>query len=82
MPLTTSDINDDETVHPDYYGGKDNAYETIEVWFANGWGVEACLANVYKYISRCGKKPGESQIKDLKKAKNYLEMLIEHLEKH
>ena len=66
--------------HPEYYGGKDNTYETIKVWFAMGWGEEACLANAYKYMTRAGKKPGESKLKDLRKARHYLDMLIEYLE--
>lgn len=31
------------------------------------------LGNAIKYISRCGKKPGESAISDLNKAIHYLE---------
>ena len=34
-----------------------------------------------KYISRCGKKEGESEIKDLKKAIDYLNFEIERLSK-
>lgn len=68
------------TDHPDYYGGKENTYETIKVWFAIGWGEAACLANAYKYMTRAGKKPGESKLKDLRKARHYLDMLIEYLE--
>jgi len=42
--------------HPDHYGGKENAYETIKVLKA--WGLErdALLWNVGKYLSRWNKK--------------------------
>ncbi|WP_256049143.1 DUF3310 domain-containing protein [Listeria monocytogenes] len=36
--------------------------------------------NVIKYITRAGKKEGESEIKDLKKAQNYIQLLIKKLE--
>lgn len=37
------------------------------------------LGNVVKYISRAGRKPGESKYKDLSKAKTYLGFEIEYL---
>lgn len=57
--------------HPEYYGGKDNPYEAIKV--IDAWGLDFCLGNVVKYISRAGKKPGQERIKDLGKAMWYLE---------
>lgn len=38
------------------------------------------LGNVIKYISRAGKKEGEPTIKDLKKARDYINFIIEELE--
>lgn len=37
--------------------------------------------NILKYVWRAGFKPGESALADLKKARTYLEMEIEELEK-
>lgn len=37
------------------------------------------LGNVVKYISRAGRKPGESKYRDLSKAKTYLGFEIEYL---
>jgi len=37
--------------------------------------------NAVKYILRCGKKPGATAIKDLEKAKWYIERKIKELEK-
>ncbi len=37
-------------------------------------------ANLVKYVCRAGKKPGESRLKDLLKAKDYLNYLIEQEE--
>lgn len=45
------------------------------------WGLNFNLGNVIKYISRNGRKEGETSIKDLRKAKTYLEFEIEALEK-
>lgn len=71
--------------HPDHYGGRDNPYEAIKVIEAVGFNFH--LGNVYKYISRAGKKIDElnqsqqlSLIKDLKKARWYLDRYISILE--
>lgn len=60
--------------HPEYYGG-DNVYETIKV--IDAWGLDFCLGNAVKYISRAGKKDPEKAIEDLKKAIWYIEHEIE-----
>ena len=64
--------------HPEYYGGKGNAYEAINV--IEAWRLTFCLGNVVKYISRAGKK--DDIIQDLKKAQWYLEREIQNLEKN
>lgn len=64
--------------HPAHYGGKDNPYEVIKVIMA--WDLGFCLGNAVKYIARAGKKPGASSLEDLKKARWYLDYLIERLE--
>ena len=43
------------------------------------WELNFNLGNVVKYISRNGRKDGESVLKDLKKAKQYLNFEIEYL---
>lgn len=45
------------------------------------WRLDFCLGNVIKYLARAGKKPGEPAIKDLKKARDYLDFAINNLEK-
>lgn len=68
-----------ETVdHPAHYGGADNPYEAIKV--IEAWDLGFCLGNVVKYISRAGKKPGEAMLKDLKKARWYLDREISRIE--
>ncbi len=67
--------------HPDHYGGKDNPYEVIKVtdaWLTLEENIGAMKFNAIKYIARAGKK--EDLLKDLKKAKWYLNHLIEKLE--
>lgn len=74
---------DDETVvnHPSHYQSQ-SGLETIQVidaFTADLVGTEAvCTGNVLKYICRWKHKNG---LQDLKKAKWYLEHLINHLEK-
>ena len=63
--------------HPAHYGGADNPYEAIKV--IEAWNLDFCLGNVVKYISRAGKKEGNSLIQDLEKAKWYLERRIQEL---
>ncbi len=67
--------------HPDHCGGKDNPYEVIKVtdaWLTREENIGAMKFNAIKYIARAGKK--EDLLKDLKKAKWYLNHLIEKLE--
>lgn len=66
--------------HPRHYGGADNPYEAIKV--IEEWDLDFHLGNVVKYISRAGRKPDQSQIDDLKKAKWYLERFIEKVEEN
>lgn len=63
--------------HPAHYGGATNPYEAIKV--IEAWGLDFCLGNTVKYISRAGKKDDNSTIQDLEKAKWYLERRISQL---
>jgi hypothetical protein len=63
--------------HPAHYGGADNPYEAIKV--IEAWGLDFCLGNAVKYISRAGKK-ADPVLQDLKKARWYLDRQIKKLE--
>lgn len=67
---TTDAVN-----HPAHYGGADNPYEAIKV--IEAWGLDFCLGNTVKYISRAGKKGDE--LEDLRKAEWYLQRRIEQV---
>jgi hypothetical protein len=56
------------TSSPKHYGG---SWEVGD--FIREQQLNFHLGNAIKYISRCGKKPGESAIRDLDKAIHYLE---------
>lgn len=58
--------------HPSHYQSEDPTYETINV--IEAWGLDFCLGNVIKYISRAGKKG--STVEDLEKAAWYLSRKI------
>ena len=64
--------NADDVEHPAHYNsGK------IEVWdFIYDQGLGYALGNAVKYISRSGKKAGNSRTKDLRKAIAFLEREI------
>lgn len=64
----------EEVNHPKHYGGEDNPYEVIKV--IEAWNLNFNLGNCVKYISRAGKKMGESPVTALQKAKFYLEREI------
>ena len=70
-------ICDDIIGHPSHYcdGRK---YEPKDV--IRDWNLNFNLGNAVKYISRNGRKEGNSSLQDLKKAKQYLEFEIEYLE--
>lgn len=56
-----------ENMAKDYYNG-------VIVWdFIDDMEFNFNLGNVVKYVSRAGKKEGNSKIQDLEKAKDYLE---------
>lgn len=63
--------------HPDYYGGMENPYEAIKV--IEAWGLDFCLGNTVKYISRAGKKDPAALMQDLQKAEWYLRRRIEQI---
>lgn len=63
--------------HPEHYnrGGIEfvDIVDSYQLGFYEG--------NIVKYLLRAGKKPGNSKLQDLKKARWYLSYLIESLEK-
>lgn len=79
MTKTLSNDVDQNVQHPIYYGGADDPYEAIKV--IEAWNLGFHLGNTVKYISRAGKKDGNSATQDLKKALFYLNREIELLEK-
>lgn len=66
--------------HPVHYGGADNPYEAIKVLREWQLDKDAYLWNVGKYLSRAGRKDGNSQLQDLTKARWYLDYKIRLLE--
>ena len=75
----TGDIK--EILKPEYYGGSDNPYEAIKIIEALGLGTGFNIGNVIKYISRAGKKDGNTRNQDLKKALYYLNREIKNYDK-
>lgn len=63
--------------HPSHYGG-DTSYEAIKVIHA--WGLNFALGSVVKYVCRAGRKRGEPELDDLRKARWYLNWEIKQRE--
>ena len=63
---------------PSHYGGEKNPHEPIKV--IEHYNLNFCLGNVIKYTLRAGKKGGEDNLDDLRKAAFYLNREIENLE--
>ncbi|WP_139933816.1 DUF3310 domain-containing protein [Listeria monocytogenes] len=70
------DTKKDDIYHPNHYTS--GGIEPIQYIQSHNMNYEK--GNVIKYITRAGKKEGESEIKDLKKAQNYIQLLITKLE--
>ena len=61
----------------DYYG-KDNPFEPIKI--IDYYDLNFSRGNAIKYILRAGNKPGEDVIKDLLKARDYIDHEIKKLQ--
>ena len=72
-------MSQEQVIHPQHYGGKDDPYEVIKVCEAWGFDKDAYLFNVIKYVARAGKKESDKEIQDLKKAIFYLNRKIQNL---
>lgn len=65
-----------ENMAKEYYNG-------VTVWdFIDDMEFNFNLGNVVKYVSRAGKKEGESRLTDLNKARDYLDReIVKEMEK-
>lgn len=63
--------------HPIHYGGEESPYEAIKV--IEAWGLDFCLGNTVKYISRAGLKDPAKELEDLQKAGWYLNRRIQQI---
>lgn len=73
VPVTEEDI----IGKPNHYC-EGRKYEPKDV--IRDWDLNFNLGNAVKYISRNGRKAGNSALQDLKKARQYLTFEIEYLE--
>lgn len=74
---TPPDRPGDAGPRPAHYGGADNLYETIKVlraWMRPEEFEGFCAGNALKYLSRWRSKGG---VEDLRKARVYLDWLID-----
>ena len=84
MPFPEQDVfekparDDDVIGHPNHYC-EGRKYEPKDV--IRDWDLNFNLGNAVKYISRNGRKDGNSALQDLKKARQYLDFEIDFLEK-
>ena len=60
----------------DYYG-KENPFEPIKI--IDYYDLNFSRGNAIKYILRAGNKPGEDVVKDLLKARDYIDHEIKKL---
>lgn len=68
----------DEILCPSHYC-EGRRYEPKDV--IRDWDLNFNLGNVVKYVSRHGRKSGEPGIKDLQKARQYIDFEIRAIEK-
>ncbi len=60
---------------PKHYDNELQPWDVIKDWGLCFW-----LGNVIKYLCRAGKKDGETELKDLIKARHYLDERIRQVE--
>lgn len=81
--ISADSINEKEAVnHPLHYGG-DTPFECIKVlahWLSKEEYRGFCRGNFIKYVCRLGKK--DDSVQELKKARFYLDKLIESYEEN
>ena len=65
----------EEVVHPEHY--LPGPYEVYKI--LNAWNMNFNRGNAIKYLVRAGKKNTVDEIKDLRKAKQYIDYEIERL---
>lgn len=70
-------MEEQNILHPPHYA-EGRKFEPKDV--IRDWDLNFNLGNAVKYISRQGRKKGESNVKDLKKAKQYIDFELEYLE--
>lgn len=81
LPLGSKTEQKEMVDHPDHYQSETGleAWDVIEAFTSDLKGIEAFdTGNVLKYMCRWKSKNG---LEDLKKAKRYIEHLIDHVEK-
>lgn len=78
MQNKTDEKESDEISKPSHYC-EGRKYEPKDV--IRDWNLNFNLGNVVKYISRNGRKQNESSLKDLQKARQYLDFEIVALKK-
>lgn len=68
------DYVDNAVIHPMHYNcGEIEVWDAIADW---GLGEGFVLGNVIKYVARAGRKDGNSRLKDLAKAREYIDKAI------
>ena len=72
--LCIYNIKNENDTSPAHYQGVIQPIDLI-----NAQNLNFNLGNVVKYVSRAGKKQGESNLKDLEKAKDYINYEIKRL---
>jgi hypothetical protein len=77
-PIFKATDTKDMVNHPSHYAGQIEVIDYIRDKLTPEGFTEYCCGNVLKYVSRWRKKDG---IQDLKKARVYLDWMIENAEK-
>ena len=75
---TSEEYRDDPVNHPSHYTGKYECFDVLRSIYGDNAVKDFCLCNTFKYLWRHKRKNG---IEDLRKARWYLDKLIE-MEEH
>ena len=78
---TASAAIKEEVSHPSHYAGKYECIDVMEEIFGKEAVADFCLCNSFKHLWRC-KQKHETPLTDLKKARFYIDWIINKEEAH
>jgi hypothetical protein len=75
VELAASEVAPEDPINPRHYKSHPSGVECIQITEH----MNFCVGNAIKYLWRCGEKPSDDPVEDLKKARWYIDREIARL---